>query len=114
MPRVKRWTMTKKRHNNVIAKTKWFRMMNKNVFSRAKNALAKAWTNAYKSRRLKKRDFRSLWTVRIWNATKAMWISYSQFIWMLYKWRVKLNRKVLSNLAISNPKVFENIVNSVK
>ncbi len=114
MVRVKRWLITRKRHKSLISKTKWFRMMNKNVFSRAKNALMKSWTNAYKSRRLKKRDFRTLWTIRIWNATKEMWISYSKFINMLYKTNIKLNRKVLSNLAISNPKIFTNIVEFVK
>lgn len=113
MVRVKRWLMTKKRHKSVISKTKWYRMMNKNVFSRAKNALMKAWTNAYKSRRLKKRDFRSLWTIRIWNATREIGISYSKFINMLYKSNVKLNRKVLANLAVANPKIFNNVVEFV-
>ena len=110
MVRVKRWLMTKKRHNNLIKSAKWFRMMNWNVFSRVKNALMKAGTNAYKSRRLKKRDFRRLWTIRISNAVKELGLNYSTFINMLYKAKVKLNRKVLSNLAISNPQVFTKIV----
>ncbi len=114
MVRVKRWLMTKKRHNKMIKLAKWFRMMNWNVFSRVKNALMKAWTNAYKSRRLKKRDFRRLWTVRISNAVRELWLNYSTFINMLYKAKVKLNRKVLSNLAISNPQVFSKIVDFTK
>lgn len=114
MVRVKRWLMTKKRHNKMVKMAKWFRMMNWNVFSRVKNALMKAWTNAYKSRRLKKRDFRRLWTVRISNAVRELWLNYSTFINMLYKAKVKLNRKVLSNLAISNPQVFTKIVEFTK
>lgn len=114
MVRVKRWLMTKKRHNEMRKSAKWFRMMNWNVFSRVKNALMKAWTNAYKSRRLKKRDFRRLWTIRIGNAVKELWLNYSTFIGMLYKAKVKLNRKVLSNLAISNPNVFAKVVEFAK
>lgn len=114
MVRVKRWLMTKKRHSKMIKSAKWFRMMNWNVFSRVKNALMKAWTNAYKSRRLKKRDFRRLWTVRISNAVRELGLNYSTFINMLYQAKVKLNRKVLSNLAISNPMVFSKIVKFTK
>lgn len=114
MPRVKRGLMTHKRHRNLIAKTKGFRMMNKNVFSRAKNALAKSWLNAYIGRKLKKRDFRTLWTARINNAVKQYNLNYSKFINLLNKKSVKLNRKVLSNLAISNPEVFKQVVDFVK
>lgn len=114
MVRVKRGLATHKRHKELISKTKGFRHMNGNVFSRAKNALMKAWTNAYKSRRLKKRDFRQLWTIRINNAVRELGLSYSVFINMLYKANVKLNRKVLSNLAITNPEVFGKVVEFVK
>ncbi|EKE29273.1 MAG: hypothetical protein ACD_2C00197G0014 [uncultured bacterium (gcode 4)] len=106
--------MTRKRHNNLLAKVKGFRMMNGNVFSRAKNALAKAWTNAYIGRKLKKRDFRSLWTIRINTAVRQYDINYSTFINLLYKKNVKLDRKALSNLAIAYPEIFKNIVEFVK
>lgn len=114
MVRVKRGLMTKKRHNKILKATKWYRMLNSKVFSRAKNAWMKAGTNAYIGRRKKKRDFRRLWNVRINIASRQNGLSYSKLINALYKKNVKLNRKVLSNLAISNPKVFENVVNSVK
>lgn len=114
MTRIKRSLMTRKRHKNLISKVKGFRMMNWNVFSRAKNALAKAWTNAYIWRKLKKRDFRNLWTVRINTAVRAYDMNYSTFICKLNEKKVTLNRKVLSNLAISNPEVFKNIVEFVK
>jgi large subunit ribosomal protein L20 len=89
-------------------------MLNSKVFSRAKNAWMKAWTNAFIGRKRKKRDFRRLWTVRINIAARENGMTYSKFINALYNNKVNLNRKVLSNLAISNPNVFSNIVNFVK
>ena len=88
--------------------------MNGNVFSRAKNALAKAWTNAYIGRKLKKRDFRSLWTLRINTAVRQYDLSYSKFINLLKIKNVKLDRKSLSNIAIAYPETFKNIVEFVK
>ncbi len=114
MVRVKRGLMTKKRHKKILKATKGYRMLNSKVFSRAKNAWMKAGTNAYIGRRRKKRDFRRLWTVRINIASRENGLSYSKLINALYKKNVKLNRKVLSNLAISNPQVFANVVKFVK
>ncbi|MCK9272314.1 50S ribosomal protein L20 [Candidatus Gracilibacteria bacterium] len=114
MTRVKRGLQTRKRHKNLLAQVKGFRMMNGNVFSRAKNALAKSGTNAYIGRKLKKRDFRGLWTIRINNAARLHGLNYSTFINLLTTKKVALNRKVLSNLAITNPEVFKNIVEFVK
>ncbi len=114
MVRVKRGLMVKKRHKKILKATKWYRLLNSRVFSRAKNAWMKAGLNAYIGRKNKKRDFRRLWTVRINIAVREQGTNYSRFINNLYKKRVKLNRKVLSNLAISNPKVFTNIVEFVK
>lgn len=106
--------MTKKRHKKILAATKGFRMLNSRVFSRAKNAWMKAGLNAYISRRLKKRDFRRLWNIRINNAARQEGSTYSKFIHDLYLKRVALNRKVLSNLAIANPEVFKKIAAFVK
>jgi large subunit ribosomal protein L20 len=114
MVRVKRGLMTKKRHKKIIKATKGYRMLNSKVFSRAKNAWMKAGTNAFIGRKAKKRDFRRLWTTRINNAARANETKYSAFINALYKKKVSLNRKVLSNLAISNPQVFTNVVKFVK
>lgn len=114
MVRVKRGLMTRKRHKNLLKATKWYRMLNSKVFSRAKNAWMKAGSNAYIGRKRKKRDFRKLWTVRINIASRENGTTYSKLINSMYKKRVMLNRKVLSNLAISNPTVFSNIVNFVK
>ncbi len=89
-------------------------MMNGNVFSRVKNAVAKAGTNAYIDRRMKKRTFRNLWTIRINNAVSELGLSYSKFIHALYLKHVKIDRKALSNLAISHPEVFAKVVSFVK
>lgn len=114
MVRVKRGLQTKKRHKNLMDNTKGFRMMNGNVFSRAKNALMKAGTNAYIGRKRKKRDFRMLWTIRINNAVRELGLTYSAFINLLYKKQVGIDRKALSNLAISHPNVFKKVVEFVK
>lgn len=114
MVRVKRGLMTRKRHKNILKATKGYRMLNSRVFSRAKNAWMKAGTNAFIGRKRKKRDFRKLWTVRINIAARENWTTYSRLINALYSKKVMLNRKVLSNLAISNPWVFSNIVKFVK
>ena len=114
MVRVKRGLMTRKRHKSLLKKVKGFRLLNSRVFSRAKNAWMKAWLNAYIGRKLKKRNFRRLWNARINIAARDAWTTYSRLIWAMYKKQVKLNRKVLSNLAISNPEVFKEVVKFVK
>jgi len=114
MVRVKRGLMTKKRHKKLLKATKGFRLLSSRVFSRAKNAWMKAWTNAFIGRKRKKRDFRRLWTVRINIAARLNGTTYSKLINLLYTKKVNLNRKVLSNLAITNPKVFTNVVKYVK
>ena len=114
MVRVKRGLMTRKRHKNLLKATKGYRLLNSRVFSRAKNAWMKAGQNSYIGRKRKKRDFRKLWTVRINIAARENGTTYSKLINSLYTKKVSLNRKVLSNLAISNPAVFTNIVNFVK
>jgi large subunit ribosomal protein L20 len=114
MVRVKRGLMTRKRHKNILKQTKGFRLLNSKVFSRAKNAWMKAGLNSYIGRKQKKRIFRRLWNVRINIAARMSGLSYSKFIAGLYQKKSTLNRKVLSNLAISNPKVFANVVKEVK
>jgi large subunit ribosomal protein L20 len=74
----------------------------------------KAGQNAFIGRKRKKRDFRKLWTVRINIAARDNGTTYSKLINALYTKKVNLNRKVLSNLAISNPAVFSNVIKFVK
>ncbi|MFZ2255762.1 MAG: 50S ribosomal protein L20 [Patescibacteria group bacterium] len=114
MTRVKRGVMTHKRHKSILALAKGFRRMNGNVYSRAKTAIMKAGQNAYIGRKLKKRQFRRLWTVRMNNAARLNGMTYSTLVHSMYLKRVGLNRKVLSNLAITNPEVFAKVVEFVK
>ena len=114
MTRVKRGIITHKRHKNVLALAKGYRRMNGNVYSRAKNAIMKAGQNAYIGRKLKKRQFRQLWTVRLNNAARLNGTTYSKLIHSMYTKRVALNRKVLSNIAITNPDIFAKVVAFVK
>ena len=114
MTRVKRGVMTHKRHKNWISLAKGYRRMNGNVYSRVRNAVMKAGQNSYIGRKAKKRNFRRLWNVRLNNAVRPLGMNYSTFIHAMYVKRVGLNRKVLSNLAISNPEVFAQVVAFVK
>ncbi len=114
MSRVKRGTVTKKRHKRVLKQTKGFFGQRKNVFRRAKETLLRALAYAYKSRRLKKRDYRSLFITRINAACRSHGMSYSKFIDGLSKSEISLNRKMLSQLAIFEPEVFASIIAEAK
>lgn len=114
MVRVKRGLMTKKRHKKVLELAKGYRGVRSTSFKHAKTATMKAGLNAYKDRRRKKRDFRKLWTIRLNAAVRPLGLTYSALIRALYLKNVKLNRKVLSNLAISNPTIFADVVKFVK
>ena len=85
-----------------------------NVWTVAKNTVEKGLTYAYRDRKNKKRQFRSLWIQRINAAVRAQGMTYSQFIGKLNAKGIVLNRKVLADLAMNEPKAFEAIVNAVK
>ena len=85
-----------------------------NVLTVAKNTVEKGLQYAYAHRQLKKRTFRSLWIMRINAAVRAQGMTYSQFIGKLNAKGIVLNRKVLADLAMNEPKAFEAIVNAVK
>jgi large subunit ribosomal protein L20 len=106
--------MTKKRHKKVLELAKGYRGVRSTSFKHAKTATMKAGLNAYKDRRRKKRDFRKLWTIRLNAAVRPLGLTYSSFIHAMYLKHVKLNRKVLSNLAILNPSAFAEVVKFVK
>ncbi len=110
MSRVKRGTVVKQRHKRLLKQTKGFWGQRKNVFKRAKETLIRALKFAYKSRRLKKRDFRSLFIARISAACKNHGVSYSKFINQLKNQNILLNRKMMSQLAIFEPQAFERLV----
>ena len=114
MTRVKRGIMVKKRHKRLLKQTKGFWGQRKNVFRRAKETLLRAMAYAFKGRKLRKRDMRSLFISRISAATKQRGLSYNVFIHGLKKANVDLNRKMLSQLAIYEPEAFSQIAKMAK
>lgn len=114
MSRVKRGTVTKKRHKRLLKQTKGFWGQRKNVFKRAQETLLRAWAFAFKNRKLFKRDMRSLFITRITAAVRQHGASYSTFIHGLKKANIELNRKMLSQLAIIEPNAFARVVEIAK
>lgn len=110
MTRVKRGIVVKKRHKRLLKKAKGFWGQRKNIFKRAKETLLRAMAFAFKSRKFQKRDMRSLFIVRISAATKQHGLSYSKFIAGLKKADIKLDRKMLSQIAIFEPQAFSRLV----
>jgi large subunit ribosomal protein L20 len=86
----------------------------KNVWTIAKNAVEKAWQYAYRDRKTKKRNFRSLWIIRINAAARLHGLSYSQFMGKVKANNISLNRKVLADLALNHPEAFKAVVDKLK
>lgn len=114
MPRVKRGTMKNKSRKNVLAQVKGYRFGRSTKKAMANDAIAHAGANAFRHRRDKKSNFRRLWNVKINAAVRKFELSYSRFIDALTKKGIKLNRKMLADMAEHEPASFERIVNSVK
>lgn len=110
MTRVKRGVMTRKRHTKLFKKAKGYWGQRKNVFKRASETVVRAMAFATKSRKLKKRDMRSLFISRIKAAAAEHGVSYSQFMHGLKTAKIELNRKMLSQIAIFDPQAFAAIV----
>ena len=110
MARVKRGVTSKAKHKKVLkaVKGQWGRR--KNTFRVAKQAMEKSMQYAYRDRRNKKRDFKSLWIQRINAVVRAEGMTYSKFISGLNKSGIKLDRKILAEIAYDNPEAFKTIV----
>lgn len=102
------------KRKKILKQTKGYWGARKNVWTIAKNAFEKGLTYAYKHRKLKKREMRGLWIQRINAATRQYGLSYSQFINLLKKNNIDLNRKVLADLAMNHPQAFQAIIEKVK
>lgn len=113
MPRATNNVASKKRRKKIIKQAKGYFGRRKNVYSVARNAVEKGYLYAYRDRRIKKRDFRGLWIIRINAGTRQYGLSYSKFIGLLNKNNIEINRKVLADLAMNNPQAFEAIVKKV-
>jgi large subunit ribosomal protein L20 len=114
MPRVKRGVTARARHKKIIDLAKGYRGRRGNVYRIAKEAVMKAGQYAYRDRRNKKRDFRSLWIVRINAAVRELDMSYSVFIAGLKKAAIDIDRKVLADLAVHDRPAFNKIAEQAK
>jgi len=110
MTRVKTGVVTRRRHKKVIKQAKWYRWGRSKLFKLAKNAIAKAWMNSYRDRRLKKRTFRQLWIWRISAHLRANWEKYSIFIHKMQNAWIVLNRKMLADLSAQHPTVMDDVM----
>jgi len=114
MARVKRGKIAHKRRKHLLKYAKGFRWGRKSKYRLAKEALLHAWTHAYSGRKAKKRDFRRLWQTQINAGARASGISYSKLIYGLKQKGIKLDRKILAQLAKNHSQIFSKIVEKAK
>jgi large subunit ribosomal protein L20 len=114
MPRVKRGVTARAKHKKILNEAKGYYGARSRVFRVAKQAVIKAAQYAYRDRRNKKREFRSLWIIRINAAVRAHDMSYSTFINGLKKAGINLDRKILSDIAIHDKAAFTSLVEQAK
>lgn len=114
MPRSRNAVASRTRRKKVLKMAKGYFGARKNVYTVAKNAVEKGLTYAYIGRKLKKRQFRSLWIMRINAAARQHGMSYSVFMGKLSKSGIELNRKVLADLAMNHPEAFKAVIDKVK
>ena len=114
MPRSVNSVASRARRKKILKLAKGYFGRRKNVWTVAKNAVEKAMLYAYRDRRTKKRNFRSLWIARINAGAREHGMSYSQFMGKVKSNNIELNRKVLADLAMNNPEAFKAVVDKIK
>ncbi len=114
MAKVKRGNVLKNRHKKILKYAKGFRGSNSKLFIAANQTLMKAWRNAYRDRRKRKRVFRRLWITRINAACRSHGMVYSRLINGLAKANVEVNRKLLAELAVHDKAAFAKLVDIAK
>lgn len=114
MPRVKRGKIHLKKRRALMKKAKGYKWGRKKSMRLAKTAVTKAGAHAYKGRKLKKRVNRRLWQTQLNAAVRMYDLSYSRFINLLKKNKIDIDRKTLAQIAKTQPKIFEQIINKVK
>ena len=112
--RVKRGNVLQRHHKKIIKYAKGFRGSKSRLFIAANQAVMQAWKNAYRDRRKRKRDFRSLWVMRINAACRLEGLSYSRFIFGLLQANVTVNRKMMAELAVHDRDAFNKLVEIAK
>ena len=114
MPRSVNSVASRARRKKIIKLAKGYFGRRKNVWTVAKDAVEKAMLYAYRDRKAKKRNFRSLWIARINAGAREHGMTYSQFMGKVKSNSIKLNRKVLADLAMNNPDAFKAVVDKIK
>jgi len=114
MARVKGGTKTRRRHKKVLKMAEGYRNSGSRSYSKAYEVLTRALKYAFRDRRVKKREFRSLWIQRLNAAVRNQDLSYSKFMAGIRKNNISLNRKMLADLAFHDPRAFESVVNQAR
>tara|TARA_B100000524_G_scaffold260206_1_gene141492 strand:- start:3827 stop:4171 length:345 start_codon:yes stop_codon:yes gene_type:complete len=114
MPRSTNSVASRARRKKIVKQAKGYYGRRKNVWTIAKNAIEKAMLYAYRDRKNNKRNFRSLWIIRINAGARLHGLTYSEFMAKIKSNNIELNRKVLADLAMNNPEAFEAIVKKIK
>ena len=114
MPRVKTGTKRRKRHKKILKMAEGYYGGRHRLFRTAKEAVDRALVYAYKHRKTKKREFRQLWQIRIGAALKELGFSYSRFIHQMKVKKIDINRKMLADLAVTEPGDFAKLVEQVQ
>lgn len=114
MPRVKRGVTSRASHKKILSQAKGYRGRRKNVFRVANEAVMKAGQYAYRDRRQRKRQFRSLWIARINAAAREAGLTYSTFMNGLRRAAIDVDRRVLADLAVHDPAAFGKLAQSAK
>ena len=114
MTRIKRGILTQKKHKKLRKAVTGFRTSRKHSVKLARQAMLKSGVYAYRDRKAKKRDFRSLWIVRINTALQPLGLGYSQFIHQLQTKKIELDRKIMAQLAHQYPALFAALVDQAK
>ena len=114
MPRVKRGFKARRRRNKVLKLAKGYRGARSKLFRSATEAVNRAMKYAFRDRKVRKRDFRALWIVRINAASRDNGLTYSRLVHGLKKAEISLDRKILAQLAVTEPAAFSAVVDKAK
>ena len=114
MARIKHAVSTRRRKRRLIKKAKGYQLQRSRRYQQAKRTLLKAMVYSYRDRKVRKREFKHLWIIRINAACRTGGISYSRFINGLKKAKVGINRKLLADLAVNSPQAFSELVQVAK
>lgn len=110
MPRAKRGFKARRRRNRLLKHASGFHSARSRLYAQAREVVMKAWVYAYAHRKLRKRDFRRLWVVRMNAAARLNGTTYSRMIHALKTAKIELDRKVLADLAVTDPKAFTQVL----